>query len=382
MNLGVLPPLGGGLTTLAAAGQVTRFLNYHIPAYANAFERVFYFSYHLEQLGDFVTLEKSWIEKFRLVHPPRPLSPYVYTMLMVRHAANEMRSCNLLRVTQLTGFLPAFEARIRWRTPYVATYDYRYAEFARMNRHWWSWLALRLLEPVGLRRASAVIATTPALRDYVAQYVPAHRIYLIPNGVDTALFSPAPSPPARPSAGGVRIISVGRLELQKNFEALIEACACLRSEFDIHLTLVGNGSLRAHLERRAQECNVPVKFVGVVPNDQLPHLLREADLFVLPSLTEGHPKALLEAMSVGLPCVGTDVPGIRDVLEDGRTGILAPDPTPTALAAAIRRCLLDPVQAEAYGRAARRQVEERYALPVLLAQEVTLLLDIAQYHSS
>ncbi len=116
------------------------------------------------------------------------------------------------------------------------------------------------------------------------------------------------------------IVFVGRLVAQKNVESLIDAM----QGFDSELTIVGDGPLRADLERRA--AGLRVTFAGVVPNENLPGLLNRHELFVLPSRYEGMPKVLLEAMACGLACVATDIPGNRDLIVDGESGLLcAPD---------------------------------------------------------
>jgi glycosyltransferase involved in cell wall biosynthesis len=119
---------------------------------------------------------------------------------------------------------------------------------------------------------------------------------------------------------------------------MLEAVAAVGN---LQLVLVGDGSLRDALAKRATGLGVDIELIGVVPHKTLPSHLQKADLFVLPSHIEGHPKALLEAMSVGLPCVATDVPDTRDLLLDGETGIFCPGTDPSDLAIGLRRFLQD-----------------------------------------
>jgi N,N'-diacetylbacillosaminyl-diphospho-undecaprenol alpha-1,3-N-acetylgalactosaminyltransferase len=113
-----------------------------------------------------------------------------------------------------------------------------------------------------------------------------------------------------------------------------------------------------------------------VPNERLPELLNAADVFVLPSQREGHPKVLLEAMSCGLPCVGADVEGIREVIQDGENGLLC-SLTPKDMADKIYRLFSDPDLALRLGQAARHFVEANFDLDILLEKETRYLYSVA-----
>jgi glycosyltransferase involved in cell wall biosynthesis len=111
----------------------------------------------------------------------------------------------------------------------------------------------------------------------------------------------------------------------------------------------------------------------VVDHGRIPAVYAAADVFVLPSFTEGHAKALLEAMSCGVPCVASNVGGNRAAIADGRTGLLV-DPTDAdALARAIERLITDGALARRLGEAARREVVERYDLSTVVTREIALL---------
>jgi glycosyltransferase involved in cell wall biosynthesis len=380
LNLGVLPSLGGGLSTLAKTGQHGRFVNYYLRSYVRDFSCVRYFSYHRESLRDY-TSDPRILERAQIVRAPANVSPYRYALTMPLAAGEQLRQCNILRVMQLTGAIPALAARLRWGIPFVVTYGYRYARFAAVEKRWRAWFFLTVLEPIVLLAARAVIVTTPELYEHVSRTVPSKRVHLIPNGVDTELFSPG-LPRTVHTDGPVNAIFVGRMEPQKNLVALIEALAMLRRELDIRLTLIGQGPLQPALAQQSAELDVPVTFVGTVPHERLPEYLRKADLFVLPSLIEGHPKALLEAMSIGIPCVGTNVPGTRDLLSDEETGILCSSTEPEALLQGLRRCLRDQDKARHLGNTARLWIQERFSLSALLEKEMAVLQTVAWEHQA
>ncbi len=129
------------------------------------------------------------------------------------------------------------------------------------------------------------------------------------------------------------IIFVGRLSEVKNLFRLIDAVADARMQ----LTVYGQGPLREQLENYASEKNANISFKGIVSNNELPGILNKYKYYILPSLYEGMPKTLLEAMACGCVCIGTDVQGINEVIKDGFNGYLASEPTSESIAATIRK---------------------------------------------
>jgi glycosyltransferase involved in cell wall biosynthesis len=121
-----------------------------------------------------------------------------------------------------------------------------------------------------------------------------------------------------------------------------------------------------------------VEFLGMVEQTKLPAVYAGADVFVLASLTEGHPKVLLEAMACGLPVVASNRGGIPSIVTDGETGLLFDPTQPKQLADCLRRVLRDPGLSRRLGRAARAVVVDRYDLGPLVEREITLLHDVAR----
>lgn len=373
--LGILPPLGSGLRQLALAGQLSRFLGSYIPAYLERFAGVELFSYLNERLEDY-TEDAELRARVRL-HGWRgeaPTSVRALTLPFLHRGA--FRRCAVLRVMQVTGALPAIMAKRAYDIPYVTTYGFRYAHFARtFTGSRLRAAVLRVLEWSSLRFADRVVVTTASLARYVSRQVAPDRIVLIPNGVDPDQFSPS----ARPRRLGVeaRIIFVGRLVHQKNLLTLLEALALVARDHPVRLVLIGDGPLRGILEERARSASFPVEFVGVVSHDRLPEHLASADVFVLPSLIEGHPKALLEAMACAVPCVAADVEGCREVVAPEETGLLFDPRDVSDMARQIRRVLVDQALAARLGEQARASVVDRFALPRLLRLETGLLHALA-----
>jgi len=180
---------------------------------------------------------------------------------------------------------------------------------------------------------------------------------IIGNFVDTERFAPEATHQVN------RLIYVGRLSPEKNLKSIIAACA----EAGVGLDIIGQGEQEQELRDTAENCDADVGWLGVVDNDALPAVLCRYQYFVLASLWEGMPKALLEAMSVGLVCIGTDTTGINELIKDGVTGYLAPSASQHDIAETIRRALAgDP---ERVASAAMRFVRSTFSLETIVAKE-------------
>ena len=157
--------------------------------------------------------------------------------------------------------------------------------------------------------------------------------------------------------------SLGRLHSQKGFSDLLTALAQVRRRIpSVRLFLAGDGELRADLEAQSRSLGLSeaVTFAGV--RTDVPEILAALDVFVLPSLWEGMPNAVLEAMAAGLPVVATAVGGIPEVVVDGVTGLLVPPRDPDGLAQAIECLLRDPGLRRKMGQAGWKRVERCFSV--------------------
>lgn len=284
-----------------------------------------------------------------------------------------LREATVFKTHQLNGAWTGAIAKWMFRKPLIVRCGYVWSVFAaREGVQRWKRPLIAMLERMSLRAADAVIVATAADRDYLTRRygLEPSRVRVIPNYVDTEQFRPLES--VEKTAGLVCAIS--RLESQKNLAALLSALTGLPG---VRLALVGEGSLRAALERQAIAERIPVEFLGYVPHNQLPALLNRAELFVLPSHYEGHPKALLEAMACGLPIIGADAPGIRDIIAHGHTGWLCAG-SPEALREAITTLLGDAPLRRRLGQEARRYVERTCSLAQIAGRELNLITEVAK----
>lgn len=179
----------------------------------------------------------------------------------------------------------------------------------------------------------------------------------IPNGIALERF-PDSLLPARWQDREPAILMVSRFARQKDHATLVHALALLRDRgLTPALYLAGAGSQRLLRQTQALserlDLHAQFRFLGSVSD--LPERLAATQVFVLSTRWEGMPLALVEAMAAGCACVGTDVVGVREVIDPDHTGLLVPPADANALADAIQRVLLDPALAERLGAAARAQ---------------------------
>ncbi len=286
-----------------------------------------------------------------------------------------MKSCSIIKTNQSYGGDLALWTSRFLRKPFIARCGYMWSFNAAREYGYDSPEAAeasRVEEKLFLA-ADRVVVTTPAIRQNVVDRFPETlgRVSVIPNYVDTDLFRPMDG---KKNQGTV--LFVGRIAPEKNLEALLEAIIPL----DARLVFIGEGKLRADLQRRFAELGDRVLWEGNVPNAEIPGYLNRADIFVLPSLYEGHPKVVLEAMACGVPVVGADSPGIRELIKHGETGLLC-NPDPIGIRSALEQLLADPELRSRLGTKGRRYVTENYSLASIAEIEADLLRGLAERKS-
>lgn len=299
------------------------------------------------------------------------LSRWWYVRLIAWFYPMLWRGPAVFKSHQLPGANIALRAARRFGKKFIARCGYLHSDFMERRHGPDSPEArqARALERRVFTAADRVVVTTPAMRHTVLQryQVLAKRATVIPNCVETELFCPSLDShhPSR------RICFIGRLDEQKNLFALLEAI----KDLDVELVIVGTGALGKRLCEEVNSHGLSVRFMGNVPHHQLPEILNSSALFILPSHYEGHPKALLEAMACGLPVIGTDVPGIRELICHRETGYLC-GISPEEIRAAIQDVLGDADLRARMGCNAREFVVENFSLERVVEMELALLEEL------
>lgn len=193
--------------------------------------------------------------------------------------------------------------------------------------------------------------------------VPGRKLRVVHNGIPVPRSVPKIDDELRGSllqgANRPIVLTAARLHEQKGHEHLLEAAVHVPRALFV---LAGDGPERERLEARARDIGIEdrVRFLGL--RDDVGALLAACDLFVLPSLYEGLPLSVLEAMAVARPVIATSVGGTAEAVIDGENGLVVPPADPAALAAAINSLLSDPARATRMGQAGRARVIESFSI--------------------
>ncbi|NLO05945.1 MAG: glycosyltransferase family 4 protein [candidate division WS1 bacterium] len=270
----------------------------------------------------------------------------------------------------MLGRLAAWRAHnpaARVYSPHAFAFEMRVTPSRAFLYHW--------LERLAGRITDLLICTCDSEREIAVRrrIVPPSRAAVVRTGVDLRRFHPQPDalrvreeiglPPRHRIVG-----TVGGLVEQKGHRDLLHAAALVLAELP-HTTFViaGSGDLEDELRGGAEALGLGrrVRFLGA--RDDIPRLLAGLDLFVMPSLWEGMPYALIEAMAVGVPVLGSAIPGIVDLIVPNRTGWLAPPAAPEELAEGIVRALRQEGQSAAMAQAARDMVVREHSRERMLS---------------
>jgi glycosyltransferase involved in cell wall biosynthesis len=307
-----------------------------------------------EQLGGIEILCNKW-----------NLPPLWYERLLPFLHARSLSHAHIFKTNQINGADVALRSARLWRKPLIVRCGYMWSEFAlrqgdpaQIDR------AIKVESQV-FKNANRIVVTTRAMKKYVEEryLVNGNKVIAFPNYVLTDLFSPDGTQPS-----SNKICYIGRLHEQKNLHALLQACEGL----PVELHLIGEGGLEAALRKQAEHLDVKMVLRGNLPHHRLPEMIRQSAIFALVSHYEGHPKALLEAMSCGAAVLVADSPGIREQIIHGETAWLVKTDA-ASIRTGIQYLLDNPALRGMLGRNARSFIQENCALDKIVEMEYSLL---------
>ncbi|QJB69700.1 glycosyltransferase family 4 protein [Parasphingorhabdus halotolerans] len=267
----------------------------------------------------------------------------------------------VIKTNQVSGCWAAFIAKVATRKPLVFRFGYLLSKRFRQNGQPLRSALAAMVERAVFIAAEKIVVSARNVADQLAGQGHQQKTALIPSFVDTSLFTEKTD-----LSFDDPLVTVSRLTPQKNLENLIRACALL----DRSLTIYGTGPLETHLRKTAASIGANIRFAGTIPNDQLAAALQGHSIFILPSLHEGLPKALIEAMACGLICVGSDIDGITDLIDDGVNGHLINGFESQNIAQKMQDILRD--KNMAVSKRARETILSRHSISKYAAAEMAL----------
>jgi glycosyltransferase involved in cell wall biosynthesis len=289
------------------------------------------------------------------------------------HAQRLLRTMDIVHVHHpfLSGHLALRYSQPRG-IPIVFTNHTRYDLYAQfylpMIPEMVGEVFLQAYLPSFCRSCDLVIAPSAGMRAVLQRFGVDKPVEVLPNGVDLSPFRAVKDPVRRADLGfaedDVVLVYTGRLGLEKNLTFLLRSFAGTANAYgNVGLLVVGDGPERDNLQDRVQYMGIAdrVCFTGMIPYEQLPRYLSAADAFVTASVTEVHPLSVIEAMAAGLPVLGIQSPGVGDTIEDGITGLIAPEEDLAVFTALMVRLVTEHENRAEMGMRAR-EAAEAYAI--------------------
>jgi len=289
----------------------------------------------------------------------------IYSLLVPFLYWRKLRHADILKTNQMRGVWAALLTKFIHRKKLVVRCGYQW------SLHVKGWHAGRikrfivyLIELLAYKKADAIIVTSNQAKEYVQKKyrVASKKVNLISNYIDANLFKRLKALKDPKS-----ICFVGRLEEQKNLFFLFKALKSL----DLKLIIFGEGSLKDELKKFAKKNQLNVKFRGNIPNNQLPKELNKCEIFILPSLYEGNPKTLLEAMACAMPVIGTNVRGINNIVRHKENGYLC-GISADSIRQAIKKVINNKALKEKMGKNARKYILENCRLEKIIEKEIKI----------
>ncbi len=301
-----------------------------------------------------------------------PITRIYSAMIPIMHAS-ALTQTDIIKTNQMLGGMEALRAAQLFRKPLIARQGYMWsAQLASQYHNDWTHPDVKhalKVEANVWERANHIIVSSNEMRESILERMPhvAEWTTVIPNYVDTDIFYPTDSPKQ------YDLIFVGRLEEQKNIFALLDA---VKMTTDVSLLIIGAGSQQKEVVSLIQNED-RITYIERVPNHELAQLFNQSRAFILPSYYEGLPKVLLEAMACGLPVIGTDVRGTREIIDHKANGILA-NTDADSLREAIMTTLNNTVLQAQLGKSALETILNRYTLAQIVDQELDIVYKLTQ----
>lgn len=241
----------------------------------------------------------------------------------------------------------------------------------------------RIINKCLSRFTDKIVAVSEAVKKDILKYddISDDKIIVIHNGIDKGGFQNINRELIRSNLAispEVQVIGmVGRLSLQKGQKYLLKAVSKIRDRFPkIVLLIVGDGPLRNELESYARSLDIMKNTIFLGSRRDIPAILSSMDIFVFPSLWEGLPSTLIEAMAAGKPIIATDITPNKEIINSEKVGILVPAKNSDALASSIDLLLHNKDLSEDLGKAAKERAFSHFNIKATVDRYTTLFENI------
>ena len=297
----------------------------------------------------------------------------LYTLFAPWIQRNVMKNADYFKSNQMAGSWTAVIAKILFKKRLIIRQGYPWLQTLKEKKaSFLKKILVTITEVISYGVADSIIVTTDrdkqAIVDRFDDLEP--KIRVISNYIDTDLFKPDPA-----LRIPKRTLYVGRMAHEKNLFSLISAVKGL----DVELIMIGEGGIKSQLITHTNDSGIKnVTFLTTMKNEELVNEYQKAEIFILPSIYEGNPKVLMEAMACGCFVIGTNVRGIKEIIEDGKNGFLCEVTSPYIISA-IRQVqfMLDVCSKEAdeIREKARDTIVDKHSLQSTVLKELHVYRD-------
>lgn len=349
LNLAVFATKNIGLDNWDRSGLLHREMQMW-EKLSNEGHNISFFSYHQTNLTSYY--QEKFITKIYALTKTDNL--FIRILITALRYQRILKSCDLFMTNQImSGLLPLYLS-VLFKKPLVVRLGYLHSEdLVLRGENKIDCINATHLEKKMFFKSAMIICTTERLKNLISKKysINSQKINVIPNYVDTDLFKPI-----KDSRKKYDLIYIGREGKQKNLDLLLESINLLNNQsIKLKVLMIGNcNSSKNHDYVNSRK--LKVFFLGNIPNHCLPKYINDSKIFVLPSLYEGHPKSLLEAMACGIPCIGNNVLGINEVISHMNNGLLF-DGTKNDLASKIVMLLNDKKLSQSVGIRGNRYIK-------------------------
>ena len=283
---------------------------------------------------------------------------------------------DIIHAQNITNSIPAYIAWKRYHIPYTICI---HGNLELMGPFLPAFLKRFWPKLPHIKAASQIIALTNEMAARFEKEL-GRKPTVIPNGVDLDRFYPAENNEKKKSVSPV-ILTLSRIDNKKGLEYAIESMTKIHAKFPTaKLMIVGDGEYRSELEKLVEinMLSATVEFTGLIPNSEVPAYLRNADIFLLPSLYEGLPLTLLEAMACGLPVISTPVSISPEIIATWKNGYVIPFKSPNAISESVIDLLSNPDKRREFGLNSFKAANETLAWEKVAKQYAELYQHILE----
>lgn len=362
MKLVLFFTTGMSLRKWSQAGIIKRELKLYNELAAH-FDKIYLLTYgNARELRYHSLLAKN----IEILYDKFGLGTMLYAVLAPLIHKEALKGADYYKTNQMNGSITAVIAKILYNKRLMLRTGYPWLQTLKEKKaSIFKIIIASITERIAYRNASIIFVTTAQDKERIQQDygITSEKISVISNYVDTELFKPIEHPFQKTKK---RLVYIGRFAPEKNLINLIDAV----KDLDVELFIIGSGNSGIELKQKIHKEEIKnIYFLSRLEHDLLPVMLRSSDVYVQPSLYEGNPKTILEAMSCGLPVVGTNVRGIRDIIRDGENGYLC-----GTSAESIKEAIIRAINNGALnvGQNARKEIIRNYSVNTVLKKEMEM----------